>query len=64
MGSSEKKRAREQNAAARRERVVKRRTEKSSAPLGIDGSTGTVRVEIPAQIPEAAPPGQKGSGDE
>jgi hypothetical protein len=64
MGSSEKKRAREQNAAARRERVVKRRTEKSAAPGGADGSAWTVRVGIPAQIPEAAPPGQKESGDE
>jgi hypothetical protein len=34
MGSSEKKRAREQSAAARRDRVVKKRTEKSAATRG------------------------------
>jgi hypothetical protein len=64
MGSSEKKRAREQSAAARRERAVKRRMEKSAVPSGADGSSWTVRVGIPAQIPDAAPPGQKERGDE
>jgi hypothetical protein len=56
MGSTERKRAREQNAAARRERAVKKRTEKSAVP---SGASGTVRVEMPEQIPEAALPAER-----
>lgn len=46
MGSSEKKRAREQSAAVRRDRAVKKRAEKSSAPSGIGEASGPVRVEM------------------
>lgn len=45
MASSEKKRARDQNAAARRARVVERRTEKSAD-----------QVREPEQTPKEARP--------
>jgi hypothetical protein len=51
MGSTRKKKSREQSAAARRERAAEKRAEKSSVH---SGDAGTVRVEMPAQIPEAA----------
>jgi hypothetical protein len=46
MASSEKKRAREQNAAARRDRAAQKRIEKSAA---------SSRAEVPAKAPEAPP---------
>jgi hypothetical protein len=61
MGSTEKKRAREQSAAARRERAVKKRTEKSAVPSGTGEALGTVRVGMPAQIPEAELPADRGA---
>jgi hypothetical protein len=49
MGTSEKKRAREQNAAARRERAVKKRTEKSAVTRGAmsGSSTGAIGTGTP-----------------
>jgi hypothetical protein len=57
MGSTQKKRAREQSAGARRERAVTKRAEKSAAP---SEAPGTVCVKLPAQIPEAALPAGRG----
>jgi hypothetical protein len=56
MASSEKKRARERNAAARRDRVAQKRIEKSEVPSGTSDSPWTVREETPEQSPEAARP--------
>ena len=44
MSSTKKKQAREQNAAARRERAVRKRGEKATVP---SEAGGTVRVEMP-----------------
>jgi hypothetical protein len=53
MASSQKKREREQNAAARRERAEKRRSEKS---LVCNGTSSTVGAGMPVQTSEAALP--------
>ena len=60
MSSTEKKRAREQSAAARRERAVTKRAEKSAVPSEEGGASGTGRVEVPVQAPEAALPADRG----
>lgn len=47
MASSEKKRAREQNAAARRDRALQKRTEKTAVP---SADSSAVQIGIAAQF--------------
>jgi hypothetical protein len=56
MASSEKKRAREQRAAARRDRVVQKRLEKAADRGGADPSPGTAPEEMPEQSRASGPP--------
>jgi hypothetical protein len=55
MASSEKKRAREQNAAARRERVAQKRSEKAALRGDAEGPTSTLPEGAPEQSEEQAP---------
>lgn len=54
MASSEKKRAREQNAAARRDRVAQKRTEKRTASEGANDSPPYTHDDLPP-VEEAEP---------
>ena len=54
MSSSQKKRVREQSAAARRDRAAKKRADKSAASNKAIGPLEGVHVRVPAQIPAEA----------
>jgi hypothetical protein len=56
MANTEKKRAREQNAAARRDRVAQKRIEKAAVSGGPGESYWEERVETPEPTEEAARP--------
>jgi len=56
MASSEKKRAREHNAAARRDRAVQKRLDKTAVRNGVDGAFQNSYEGTPTQDESAATP--------